>query len=244
MLNIVLCDDNLKALDRLEKLLDTIIMKHNISANILLKSGDSAEVLDFIKTNLANIFILDIDLKGKLTGLDLASQIRSINKNAYIIFSTAHFEYVLTAYKFKTFDYLPKPITLERLEQTILRLVDDMQTDYKSYLKLGKNLVINKDDINYIKKDGMQLIFSTKDKVYKTYSSFSKIEEVLPDNFVRCHKSFIVNVNNISNIEMNKNIISFADKGCCSIGPKYKRNFMEVFNNGNFSKHLDIFDKS
>lgn len=238
MLNIVLCDDNAKVLTRLEKLLDTIFIKHNIAASILLKSTDTNEVLDFIKTNSANVFILDIDLKCKLTGLDLASKIREISKNAYIIFSTGHFEYVLTAYKFKTFDYLPKPVTFEKLEQTILRLVDDMQTDCKSYLKLSKNLVIDKNNINYIKKDGMQLIFSSKDKTYKTYSSFNQIEPLLPDNFVRCHKSYIVNMNNISNVEMNKNIISFNENESCCIGPKYKRNFMEVLNNGNFSNNI------
>ena len=243
MLNIVLCDDNSKALYRLEKLLETIFIKHNISASMLLSATHTSEVLDFIKTDCsANVFILDIDLKDDITGLDLASRIRNINKNAYIIFSTAHFEYVLAAYKFKTFDYLPKPISLEKLEQTILRLIDDMQTDYKNYLKLGKNLVIDKNNINYIKKDGMQLIFSTKDRTYKAYSSFNKIENMLPNNFVRCHKSFIVNINNISNVEMTKNIINFVENNSCVIGPKYKKKFMEVFNNGNFTECLDSVD--
>jgi len=85
----------------------------------------------------------------------------------------------------------------------------------------------------------MQLIFSTKDKNYTTYSSFNKIENILPENFVRCHKSFIVNVNNISNIEISKNIISFNNEESCFIGPKYKRNFMEVFKNGNFTNNLE-----
>lgn len=238
MLNIVLCDDNPKVLSRLEKLLDTIFINHDLSASILLSTTETDDVLNFIKTNTANVFILDIDLKGNITGLDLASEIRSVSKDAYIIFSTAHFEYILAAYKFKTFDYLPKPLTLEKLEQTILRLVDDMSTDKNNYLKITKNLVINKNDINYIKKDGMQLIFSAKDNTYKTYSSFNKIEKMLPENFVRCHKSFIVNLDNISNIEFNKNTISFCNNNVCCIGPKYKRNFMEVFNNGNFSNNI------
>lgn len=244
MLSIVLCDDNMKVLTRLEKLLDTIFIKHNIAASILLRSTETKEVLEFIQRNSANVFILDIDLKCELSGLDLASKIREVSKNAYIIFSTGHFEYVLAAYKFKTFDYLPKPVTLEKLEETILRLVDDMQTDSKSYLKLNKNLVIDKNNINYIKKDGMQLIFSAKNRTYKTYSSFNKIEDLLPSNFVRCHKSFIVNLDNISNVEINKNIIFFSENEFCCIGPKYKRNFMEVFNHGNFSNNMGDTDNS
>lgn len=234
MLNIVLCDDNVKILTRLEKHLDSIFLKHDIVGSIVLKATSTKEVLDFIRYNSANLFILDIDLKCNLTGLDLASKIREINKNAYIIFSTGHFEYVLSAYKYKTFDYLPKPVSFEKLEQTILRLIDDMKTDVKSYLQLNKNLVIDKNNINYIKRDGMQLLFSTKDKKFKAYSSFNKIEEQLPTNFVRCHKSFIVNTKNISNVEINKNIIRFGENEFCSIGPKYKEKFMEVFNYGIF----------
>lgn len=234
MLNIVLCDDNIKILNRLEKQLESIFIKHNVSALISLKATSTEEVLEFINTNSANVFILDIDLKSESSGLDLASKIREYNKNAYIIFSTGHFEYVLAAYKFKTFDYLPKPVTLEKLEQTVLRLLDDMKTDTKNYIKIGKKFIINKDSINYIRRDGMQLVFATKEKKYTAYSSFNKIEELLPDNFVRCHKSFIVNVKNITNIEFDKNTITLGTAEYCLIGAKYKEKFMEVFNDGNF----------
>ena len=61
-----------------------------------------------------------------MTGLQLAEKIREFNKDSYIIFTTGHLEYSLMAYKLKTFDYIPKPITLERLEETVLRLVDDV----------------------------------------------------------------------------------------------------------------------
>ena len=138
MLKIVLCDDNRRTLDRLENLLDSIFIKHNISGSIVLKATSATEVLDFISQESANLFILDIDLKNDVGGLELASKIRDKNKNSYIIFSTGHFEYVLTAYKFKTFDYLPKPVVSEKLEETILRLIDDMQTDNKQYLQLNK----------------------------------------------------------------------------------------------------------
>ena len=58
------------------------------------------------------------------------------NKKAYLIFSTGHLEYSLVAYSVKTFDYLPKPITLERLEITLNRLLDDLNTNsYKKFIK-------------------------------------------------------------------------------------------------------------
>ena len=67
--------------------------------------------------------------------------------------------------------------------------------------------IINEKEINYIKKDGMKLIFCTGNGNYETYSSFNKIESCLPENFVRCHKSYIANTDSIQNI--NNNTIFF-----------------------------------
>ena len=85
----------------------------------------------------------------------------------------------------------------------------------------------------------MKVIYHTIHKNYETYSSFAKIENTLPKNFVRCHKSYIANTNNIVNIESKSNIILFASNSSCTIGPKYKNNLMEVFTHANFTKYLD-----
>lgn len=63
---------------------------------------------------------------------------------------------------------------------------------------------------------------------YEAYSTFNKILDLLPENYVRCHKSFIVNVNNIDYINSVDNTIFFKNGTFCYIGPKYKENFMEV----------------
>ena len=61
---------------------------------------------------------------------------------------------------------------------------------------------------------------------------------MLPYNFVRCHKSYIVNIEKISNIDLSENTIYFSNSDKCYIGPKYKNNFMEVFENEYFSNDL------
>ena len=89
-----------------------------------------------------DIFFLDIDLKNNISGLNLAETIRKHNKNIYIIFTTAHLEYGLMAYKYKTFDYLVKPISVERLEVTVSRLLEDITESHCKYLKLSNNKII------------------------------------------------------------------------------------------------------
>ena len=166
----------------------------------------------------------------------MAKQIRKINKQIYIIFITAHLEYILMAYQYKTFDFIPKPITIERLEETVLRIMDDMNSEEKKqeFIRLNnKNTMINENSVKFIKKDGMKVVFYTDNRTYETYSSFAKISEILPNNFIRCHKSYIANINKITDIDTNENLVFFDSNNStkCYIGPKYKDKLMEVFKN-------------
>ena len=229
MLNFALCDDNLKLLDRLEKMLENIFTKNNFEATVSYKSTDTTNMLDFVSNNKVDVIMLDINLKCNKSGLDLAEAIRKINKDCYIIFTTAHLEYAMIAYKFKTFDYLAKPITYDRLEETILRLFDDINGTPKRYIKLdNKNTLVDASEVHFIKRDGMKLVFHTTCRDYEIYSSFNKFQDRLPDSYKRCHKSCIANVSQIVDVEPVSGTITFKDGSSCDIGPKYKSELMEV----------------
>lgn len=236
MLNFILCDDNLNILDRLEKLLDNIFVRNNFDAEISLKTDDYNKVLDYIANNKVDVVLLDINLKSNKTGLQVAEQIRKINKNVYIIFTTGHLEYAMVAYKYKTFDYIAKPISYDRLEETIIRLFEDINSEPKKYIKLdNKNTVVDASEIQYIKRDGMKLVFHTSCRDYDIYSSFNKFQDRLPENFIRCHKSYVANISQIKDVEPVSGTITFKDNTVCDIGPKYKSEFMEVLRkHGNF----------
>lgn len=236
MLNFVLCDDNLNILNKLESMLEMIFSKNNYNAKIAFKSDNANDILNYIENHHVDVLMLDINLKSSKSGLELAEAIRKRKKNPYIIFTTGHLEYAMVAYKYKTFDYLAKPITYDRLEDTIIRLFEDINDANKRYIKLdNKNTIIDEAEIQYIKRDGMKLVFHTSSRDYDTYSSFAKFQDKLPSTYVRCHKSYIANVNQIKDVEPISGIITFKDGNTCDIGPKYKREFMEVFKNyGNF----------
>lgn len=228
-------EDDKNLLNDLYKILESIFMKYDFDAEIVFYSTDVNELLNYIKNYKVDVLFLDIDLKSNLSGLEIAELVRSSNKDCYIIFETAHLEYGLIAYKYKTFDFICKPVTLQRVEECVLRLFDDISGLTKKFVRINnKNTIIAESDIKYIKKDGMKLIFHTENREYEIYSSFLKIQGSLPSNFVRCHKSFIVNIDNVTKVESNKNIVYFNDSSC-DIGPKYKNKFLEVINNhGNF----------
>ena len=229
MLHFVICDDNLNILDKLEKMLENIFTKNNFEAEVSFKSDNSEDILDYIKRNPSDVFLLDINLKSSKTGLELAEEIRKVKKNSYLIFTTGHLEYAMVAYKYKTFDYIAKPITYDRLEDTVVRLFEDVNGLNKRYLRIdNKNTLVDESEIQYVKRDGMKLVFHTPSRDYDTYSSFNKFQDRLPKSYIRCHKSCIANINQIKDIEPVSGTITFKDGSTCDIGPKYKSEFMEV----------------
>lgn len=234
MLNFVLCDDNEHILNKFSKMLDLIFVNNDLEAQIVLSTSNPNEVISYTKENQVDVLILDINFKSDISGIDIANKIRAINKQAYIIFATGHLEYLILAYKCKTFDYLPKPISMENLESTILRLFDDIKetSSKKSFIKVNnKGTLIKADSILYIEKSRNKVIFRTNNSEYYVSSSFNKLKNELPKSFIQCHKSYIVNVDNIKSIENNTIHFDKTNDLTCSIGQVYKNNFLEVLNN-------------
>lgn len=236
MVNFALCDDNINILDRLEKMLENIFTKNNFDAHVTFKSTNSTDMIDFISKNKVDVVLLDINLKSNKSGLELAKAIRNMHRNTYIIFTTGHLEYAMVAYKFRTFYYLAKPITYDRLEDTIIRLFEDINTAPKRYIKIdNKNTLVDAAEVIYIKRDGMKLVFHTANRDYETYSSFNKFQDKLPKNYMRCHKSYVANISQIRDVEPVSGVITFNDGSTCDIGPKYKSELLEVLRiYGNF----------
>lgn len=233
MLNFIICDDEEHMLNRLSQLFEKAFLKNDFDAKIVLKTSNYKEVLSFMSTNDVNVIVLDIEFKNSnINGLNIAEEIRKINKDCYIIFITAHFEYIVQAYDYKTFAYLFKnALTVDTLSDTLTRLFDDISGSSRKFLKIdSKGTFIDLNDVQFIEKNGMKLIYHSSHKNFETYNSFARIEHTLPENFVRCHKSFIVNINNIANISLSNSSITFKSGDVCYIGPKYKNNFLEVIN--------------
>lgn len=240
MLSFVLCDDSQAAIKKLSKMLESILIENNLDGQIVFSTQNPSELLRYVKGNPVNVVILDIDLNNDISGLKIAETIRKRDKSIYIIFITGHLEYGLMAYRYKTFDYIAKPLTIERLQETILRLYEDASDDNPKYIRLDNNkTIIPENSVKYIQKDGMKLVFATDTRTYEVYNSFNKVAPMLPKQFVRCHKSYIVNLDKINDINFTTNTISFNDNEKCYIGPKYKNNFKEVFNNGIFPNNMD-----
>lgn len=167
-----------------------------------------------------DLIFIDIQMPG-ITGLQF---IQSLVKKPMVIIVTAYKQYALDGFALDVVDYLMKPVSLDRfmkacnkakdlheLKQSASQ-VNSPKQDYM-FVNVGYSLVkINFSEITYIEglKDYIQIHVTTNPKAAVVRMSMKAMEEELPRNFERIHKSFIVNTKKITSIR--KNAVYVDDK--------------------------------
>jgi len=191
---------------------------------------NSADALNFIRNNAVQLIFLDIQM-DKMSGIEM---LEKMIIRPQVIITTAFSEYAIKSFDLSVTDFLLKPYTFERFNLAVTKVTEyihwqqtgmasvQSQVDY-IFVKSGYKLVkIFLTDILYV--EGMrdyQYIVTQKEKVVASHS-ISELEKVLPDSFIRCHKSYIVSIPGIVSIERDR--IKIGNK-YIPIGDSYKDEF-------------------
>lgn len=192
------------------------------------------ELLNFERLSEVQIMYLDIQTPG-MTGVDF---IKSIPNKAEIIFATAYSEYALDGYNLNITYYLLKPVELPRFIQATDKAIKQIelknqpsasQEQEHVMLKVDKKLMrVALNDIVYIESDWNYVYVHTIEKRLVVLSTMKKMEELFsPHNFIRIHKSFLINLNFFESIEGNTLIVN-GNKLLVSRG--YKNSLLEALN--------------
>ncbi len=231
MFKIAICDDSDSIRTKFISMLEHVMEKNNIDGEVIFDTGDPEKFYNYVSKNHVDVILLDIDLKSMISGLDLAKKIREINKSINIIFVSAHLEYVFLSFKVKTFDYLVKPVSSEKLEECIIRLTNYTSSDTINFIKIKSGSLthlIKKSDIVYVEKANSKSYVYTLNEIIETNNSLDDFKKILPDNFCRCHKSYIVNLSKISRIDSITNDVIFNNSFKCQMGRKYRKSFLDA----------------
>lgn len=185
------------------------------------------------KTKIDAIFI-DITMPD-LNGLDF---VRSLEERPLIVFTTAYSDYAIESYKVEAVDYLLKPFGLADLQQAAERVkrqyellnkeVEEvaLPNDDTLFLKNEHKVVrINVNEIRCIEGMGeyLKIHFDSERRPLIVLLSMKKMEENLPKNFMRIHRSWIINLLKIE--EIIKNRVILGDNTNIPIGDMYRETF-------------------
>lgn len=213
----IIIEDEQLARQRLKRLL-----ANYQEVEIIAEAENGLEGLELINQHQADLVFLDIEMPI-LNGFEMLAKLT--HHQPKVVFTTAYDQYAIKAFDEGSIDYLLKPIELERLDKTILKLkqtnlakpvmaLDDLLQQIKGKsvqktltVKLGDRILLIKiEEIIHIQAEDKYVFLYTADgKKHLTDYTLSVLEAKLPDDFIRIHRSDIINTNYITEIRRGFN---------------------------------------
>lgn len=167
--------------------------------------------VDFLNANTVDLVFLDVEMPGD-SGFALIDQIAYAPK---IILTTSKPEYAYDAFEHNVSDFLKKPFTYQRFMEAIRKVQASLEasesedTDHIFIKTEGKLVRLNNEDIHYIESMGDYVRFVTQDKKYISHNTIKNLEDkVNRKNFMKIHRSYIVNIQKVDNIRENSLFIN------------------------------------
>jgi two-component system LytT family response regulator len=214
----IIVDDEKLARDLLKEYLENYP-----EIELLGEADQGTEAVEKIDKLKPDIVFLDVQMPG-MTGFDV---LEDIEHEPYVIFVTAYDQYAIKAFEKNAVDYLLKPLDEERFRNAVNRAlkrktlehssIEDLLSSMKSERKgtYDTHIFVQKseklfnlpvDEIVYLEASGDYTIITTKADQFVSSSGIGKLEEILnPEVFIRVHRSTIVNVNYLKEIERHFN---------------------------------------
>ena len=217
-INCIIVDD--------EPLARSVIKKYLVklpSLRLIKECSNAVEAASVLHENKIELIFLDIKMP-ELSGLEF---LKTLPNPPLVIITTAFSEYAVEGYEYSVIDYLLKPIDKERFHQAIERIKSRLKdkeknmnqlvellnsrdtNEFSSHLfvqKSDKFLNIPVTDILHLEASGDYTILSTADDQFLSSSGIGKLETRLdPNIFIRVHRSTIINLNHLKEIEKHFN---------------------------------------
>jgi DNA-binding LytR/AlgR family response regulator len=173
--------------------------------NLVASCTNALEALKWIDSETIDLIFLDINMP-KISGINFY---KSLNNKPQVIFTTAYAEYAVKGFELKAVDYLLKPFSFERFIEAVNRVKLQKATSLKSdfiMLKADKrNHKINFDRILYFESISDYVKVHLEDSNNLIISeTLRRLDSILPDSFLRVHKSYIISIPHLEYVEGNQ----------------------------------------
>ena len=198
MLKIAICDDNEEHISALRKLLDE--WAGNKPFAVIIYEYQSADSFLFSYPDKpCDMILLDIEMKN-LNGMELAKKLRENGDMLPIIFITGYSDYIGQGYDVEALHYLLKPVEKEKLFEVLDRYTKKRDPKNDIVLSCGDNH-IRVENIRYCEARGKKTEVHVPDKnILICNSGIHDLQKILGENFMFCHRSYLVNLRFIKSI--------------------------------------------
>lgn len=202
--SILVCDDLPEERAKLGKMIRAYGEKRGVSVQLHFFSG-GAELLDAYRPGKFQILFLDIYMPG-LSGMETAKQIRKLDADCAIIFSTTSQDSGIESFEVQASDYLVKPFRQEDVDGALDWCLEH-QSEAPRCLTVhreGEQVSIPIQSIVYIEITGHLANLHADGQVVTAHRGLGELQSAIgSQDFLRCHRSFLVNMNHIQRVEGN-----------------------------------------
>ncbi|WP_374964217.1 LytR/AlgR family response regulator transcription factor [Lysinibacillus sp. RS5] len=241
-MKVAICEDNAVFAKQLECYINNYAFIEENSIQIALNTTSPRELETFIEKNNVDCFYLDIDLGLDITGLDLAKIIRKKQPLASIIFITTHNEMLHLTFKYQVeaLDFIIKDeendlhlATIESLKAAFNKYknIGEHPNTHYYQIKIGEYVKnIELDDILYFTVSDVahKVILTTTQGLFEFYQSLNEIEKDFDELFFRCHRSYLINLNNVKEAHWKSKIVVMQNGDNCPLSYRKVKRLKEI----------------
>lgn len=241
MLKIYICEDIEVQRDKIQHVVENIVLMEDLDMELSCVSDDPHRILEKVKASEeAGIYFLDIELGTDMTGLTLAQEIRKYDPRGFIVFITTHSEmsYMTFIYKLEALDFILKDVPEElgkRVYECIMK-ANQRFASAKNRVQANFSVKVNEkvftvdyDEILFFETSPNvhKIILHCKNRQMEFLGKIKEIEKEVDERFYRCHRSFLVNKDNIREIDFQKRVIYMVNGDECLISVRMMKGLKE-----------------
>ncbi|QJD79435.1 LytR/AlgR family response regulator transcription factor [Spirosoma rhododendri] len=203
----IIVDDEIMARKSLQRLCE----QHE-SLELLNVFENAEAALEYLTTEAVDLIWLDVEMPG-LSGFGLLENLTAMPQ---VVMTTTKTEYAFNAFQYQVTDYLQKPITMPRFKLAVEKVLELASKKTSAsperqeiYIKTeGRYIRLPYTDILYVENVGDYVKINTKTQSHVVHTTMKYLEEKLGSAFLRVHRSFIVHLDRIVDIEENNLVIA------------------------------------
>ena len=204
MVNIVILDDNPENANDLRHAVERLLPM-GLQRRILVLSAVNELVDITLSKERIDILITDIVMpEGQPSGIDVVRRLFPKGCGTQVIYVSGYLDKALDVYPSNHIFFLLKPIEEDRLKEALSLALDTIASSRPPMLRIKvghKERLINTATISYLRSELRIVTIYCGDSKVETYAKLSDLMSQLPDSFVRCHRSYVINLANTVSLE-------------------------------------------
>lgn len=204
----LVCDDEAQVREQLQKAVEELIGVGSCDV-----CGDQESLLRAVENNTYDVVIMDIEWNGEERGIHFAEMLKVQSPLTEVIYLTGYTQKYVQQVFFHPSNlcgFLMKPLEMEMLEKS-LKKVEKKQDEKKHFRFIfqhkGITYSVDYGSILYVESRGRKLYIHTQKETIICFQKLNEAEKAFPQQFVRCHQSYLVNMDMICKIDKSHTVL-------------------------------------